>query len=48
MQVRIGRSPNTLDGFRGKIQGDFLNGLHQILVKIYTKNGFIIKFSGIR
>tara|TARA_A100001015_G_scaffold245840_1_gene281960 strand:- start:1769 stop:2437 length:669 start_codon:yes stop_codon:yes gene_type:complete len=46
MQVRIGRSPNTLIVLE-EVQDDILKWTSSNFVKIYTKEGMIVKVSGL-
>lgn len=46
MQVRIGRSPNTLIVLE-EIQDDILKWTSSNFVKIYTKEGMVVKVSGL-
>ena len=46
MQVRIGRSPNTLIVLE-EVQDDILKWTSSNFVKIYTKEGMVVKVSGL-
>ena len=46
MKVRLGRTQNTLIVLE-EVQGDILKWTSSNLVKIYTRNGFIVRFTGL-
>ncbi len=46
MQVRLGRTQNTLIVLE-EVQGEILKWTSSNLVKIYTRNGFIVRFTGL-